>query len=93
MKFLREGLPVISVDTKKKEIVGKLANKGAEWRPKGDPILVEDHDFSYRREGVAIRFGCTLTVIGEDISEQLDIIPAKIQVLVHVRKKIRLPTV
>lgn len=57
MKFLREDSPVISVDTKKKEMVGKFANKGAEWRPKGAPILVEDHDFCSRGEGVAIPYG------------------------------------
>jgi len=57
MKFIREGLPVISVDTKKKEIVGKFANKGVKWRSKGDPILVEDHDFLSRGEGVAIPYG------------------------------------
>ncbi len=45
------------MDTKKKEIVGKFANKGVKWRPKGDPILVEDHDFRSRGEGVAIPYG------------------------------------
>ena len=57
LKFLREGFPVISVDTKKKELIGKFLNKGSEWRPAGDPVLVEDHDFRSRAEGVAIPYG------------------------------------
>ena len=56
-KFLRAGLPVISVDTKKKENVGNFANKGAQWRPKGNPVLVEDHDFRSRGDGIAIPYG------------------------------------
>ncbi len=56
-KFLREELPVISVDTKKKEIVGKFANKGVTWRKKGEPQLVEDHDFPSRGIGKAIPYG------------------------------------
>ena len=39
------GEPVISVDTKKKELVGEYKNKGTEWRPKGDPVKVQVHDF------------------------------------------------
>jgi hypothetical protein len=39
------GQPVISVDSKKKEQVGQLPMAGQEWRPKGDPIRVEDHSF------------------------------------------------
>ena len=38
-----DGEPVISVDAKKKELLGQLPNAGREWRPKGDPIRVEDH--------------------------------------------------
>lgn len=56
-QFLKEGLPVISVDTKKKEMIGNFANKGSEWRPKGDPVLVEDHDFRSRSDGIAIPYG------------------------------------
>jgi hypothetical protein len=37
--------PVISVDTKKKELVGAYANKGREWRPSGEPVAVQVHDF------------------------------------------------
>ncbi len=57
LKFLREALPVISVDTKKKELVGKFLNKGSEWRPAGEPVLVEDHDFRSGADGVAIPYG------------------------------------
>jgi transposase len=40
-----DGQPVISVDTKKKEHLGFLPNAGRQWRPKGDPVQVEDHSF------------------------------------------------
>jgi Rhodopirellula transposase DDE domain len=43
--FLRDGQPVISVDTKKKELVGNFKNAGREWRPKGRPEEVNVHDF------------------------------------------------
>ncbi len=56
-EFLKNDLPVISVDTKKKELIGKFENKGKQWRPKLDPVLVEDHDFSSRAEGKAIPYG------------------------------------
>jgi hypothetical protein len=39
------GEPVISVDTKKKEMLGQLPNPGRQWRPKGDPVQVDDHSF------------------------------------------------
>ena len=39
------GQPVISVDAKKKEQLGQLPAAGREWRPKGDPVPVEDHSF------------------------------------------------
>ncbi len=42
---LGAGQPVVSVDTKKKEVVGNLANKGREWQPKGAPVRVDVHDF------------------------------------------------
>ena len=42
---LRARRPVISVDTKKKELIGAYKNGGREWRPKGDPIEVLIHDF------------------------------------------------
>ena len=44
--FLAAGEPVISVDTKKKELVGDFTNGGREWRPQGDPVEVRRHDFA-----------------------------------------------
>lgn len=44
--FLRRHQPVISVDTKKKELVGQFKNGGQEWQPKGNPERVEIHDFA-----------------------------------------------
>jgi hypothetical protein len=41
------GEPVISVDTKKREQLGRLPMDGREWRPKGQPVLVEDHSFFF----------------------------------------------
>lgn len=43
--FLAEGQPAISVDTKKKELVGNFKNPGREWEPVGKPQAVKDHDF------------------------------------------------
>jgi len=43
--FLTAKEPIISVDTKKKELVGNFKNNGREWRPKGTPELVKVHDF------------------------------------------------
>ena len=53
------GQPVISVDAKKKEHLGRLPNPGRTWRPKGDPVPVEDHSFYFTGPGVevAIPFG------------------------------------
>jgi hypothetical protein len=48
---------VISVDTKKKELVGEFKNVGSEWRPEGEPELVSTHDFKDRQLGKAIRYG------------------------------------
>jgi len=44
-RYLAAGDPVISVDTKKKELVGDFKNGGREWRPKGEPEEVRVHDF------------------------------------------------
>jgi transposase len=44
--FIDEDQPVISVDTKKKELIGDYANGGAEWEPEGQPVRVNVHDFS-----------------------------------------------
>jgi hypothetical protein len=51
------GQPVISVDTKKKELVGDFKNQGREWRPKGEPELVRVHDFKDKELGKAIPYG------------------------------------
>ena len=51
------GQPVISVDTKKKELVGDFKNRGREWRPKGSPELVRSHDFLDKELGKAIPYG------------------------------------
>jgi Rhodopirellula transposase DDE domain len=56
-QFLAAGDPVISIDTKKKELVGLYAQKGAEWRAKGDPRRVRDHDFPDPAGGKAIPYG------------------------------------
>ena len=55
--FQREGNPVISVDTKKKELVGAFANAGREWQPKGTPEKVLVHDFPSDALGKAIPYG------------------------------------
>ena len=44
-RALAAGRPVISVDTKKKELIGNYANKGRQWRTSKSPALVKDHDF------------------------------------------------
>jgi hypothetical protein len=49
--------PAISVDTKKKELVGDFKNGGREWRPHGRPIPVRVHDFLDRELGKAIPYG------------------------------------
>ena len=49
--------PVISVDTKKKELVGNYKNAGREWRPKGEPQEVRVHDFLDKDLGKAIPYG------------------------------------
>src|SRR5512135_1580869 len=51
------GDPVISVDTKKKELVGEFKNAGREWRPKGQPEAVRTHDFPGDSAGSAIPYG------------------------------------
>jgi hypothetical protein len=49
--------PVISVDTKKKELVGDFKNQGREWRPQGQPEPVRMHDFADKKLGKAIPYG------------------------------------
>ncbi len=54
---LAENQPVISVDTKKKELVGDFKNNGREWRPEGDPEQVRVHDFLIKELGRAVPYG------------------------------------
>jgi hypothetical protein len=55
--FQKQRQPVISVDTKKKELVGDFKNGGREWRPKGTPEEVRVHDFMDQELGKAIPYG------------------------------------
>jgi hypothetical protein len=55
--FQRRGQPVISVDTKKKELVGEFKNGGREWQPCGEPEEVLVHDFMDKELGKAIPYG------------------------------------
>jgi len=55
--YLRQGEPAISVDTKKKELVGNFQNAGREWRPRGQPQPVQVHDFVQPELGRAIPSG------------------------------------
>jgi Rhodopirellula transposase DDE domain len=56
-EFLEAGDPVVSVDTKKKELIGDFANGGREWQPKVEPVEVRTHDFVDERLGKAIPYG------------------------------------
>lgn len=55
--FLKRGQPVVSVDTKKKELVGDFKNGGQEWQPKGEPVPVRVHDFIDKDLGKVIPYG------------------------------------
>ena len=54
---MAERQPVISVDTKKKELVGDFKNAGREWRPQGNPEEVRVHDFLIKELGRAVPYG------------------------------------
>ena len=56
-RFQQRGEPVISVDTKKKELIGQFKNAGREWRPKGSPEEVKVHDFVDEELGKVIPYG------------------------------------
>jgi hypothetical protein len=56
-RFQHRGQPVISVDTKKKELVGRFKNGGREWQPQGEPEEVQVHDFMDKQLGKAIPYG------------------------------------
>jgi hypothetical protein len=55
LRFVRQGDPIISVDAKKRELVGNFKNAGAKWDRK--PTLVNDHDFRTLASGVAVLYG------------------------------------
>ena len=55
--FMKAGQPVISVDTKKKELVGEFSNGGAEYHPKGEPTRTKTHDFVDKELGRAVPYG------------------------------------
>lgn len=54
-QFANQGLPIISVDTKKKEQIGNFKNAGAKWDRQ--PVLVKDHDFRSEADAMAIPYG------------------------------------
>ncbi|MAE71515.1 MAG: hypothetical protein CME06_13740 [Gemmatimonadetes bacterium] len=54
-RFAAQGQPAISVDTKKKELVGVFKNPGVSWNR--EPTAVSDHDFRSDAEGIAIPYG------------------------------------
>lgn len=55
--FMKRGQPVVSVDTKKKELIGDFKNNGREWQPKGSPESVRVHDFIDKDLGKVIPYG------------------------------------
>ena len=54
-QFAKQNNPIISVDTKKKELIGNFKNNGTSWQQ--DPIVVNDHDFPSDARGKAIPYG------------------------------------
>ncbi len=56
-QYLDAGDPVISVDTKKRELVGRFGQAGKEWQPTGAPERVSTYDFPHLAEGKAIPYG------------------------------------
>ena len=55
--YMSQGEPAISIDCKKKENIGKFANKGVEYSKSGEPVKVLDHDFYDSEKGKAIPYG------------------------------------
>ena len=64
-RYLRQGWPVISVDTKKKELVGTYHQAGREWRPHGTPEKVLVHDFPDPTVNKAVPYG--VYDVGQDL--------------------------
>ena len=54
-RFERQGWPTISIDTKKRELIGRFKNAGATWE--STPVLVNDHDFRTNASGIAVPWG------------------------------------
>ena len=72
-KFQLRGQPVISVDAKKKELIGDFKNGGREWRRKGEPEKVQTHDFGYADLGKGLPYGVyDLTTNARWVSAGLD---------------------
>jgi transposase len=59
-KYLCEKQPVISVDAKKRELIGNFKNNGVEWHPKGEAESVNAYDFLTEAEGIAVPYGVSL---------------------------------
>lgn len=57
LEFQEKGQPVVSVDTKKKELIGRFASRGKEYQPKGKPEEVETYDFPSLSDGKGIPYG------------------------------------
>jgi Rhodopirellula transposase DDE domain len=57
LRFQKQGQPVVSIDTKKKELVGEFKNAGQEWEPQGQPVEVKVPDFPEKKLGKAIPYG------------------------------------
>lgn len=57
LAYLQSGDPVISVDSKKRELVGNFGQDGREWAPAGDPVTVLSHDFPGKDQQHAIPYG------------------------------------
>ncbi|MHB1811497.1 MAG: ISAzo13 family transposase [Thermoplasmataceae archaeon] len=57
IEFMKESQPVISIDTKKKELIGNLKNNGKEWKPKGEYDEVNVYDFIQLAVGKAVPYG------------------------------------
>lgn len=53
--FAAQGLPIVSIDSKKRELVGNFRNPGTAWNR--EPVLVNDHDFRSEADGIALPFG------------------------------------
>lgn len=78
--FLAAGLPVVSIEAKKKELVGAFKNGGREWQPKGQPEPVNMHDFPDPRVGKLI--SATTTRTGLTVQAEMDAAryPTKVKV-------------